>query len=143
MNDPLEPLSDELIDDLLAPLRAAKPPHDVSSTNREAVQRALARRAEPPWWRRQVAVPVPIAIAATLALVVTAAASLWSSSGQRTIARESLQPLRAEAVETYDSSNDELDHAAGPGWSVTRSYILSIESLAKMRCFFPPDVTEN
>ena len=76
MNEPHEPLSDELLDDLLAPLRAVTLPDEARTANREAVLRALARRAQPPWWRRTVAVPVPVAIAATVAFVVTAAAWL-------------------------------------------------------------------
>ena len=143
MNDPHESLPDELIDDMLAPLRAVILPDEVRSANREAVQRALARRAQPPWWRRTVAVPVPVAIAATVALIVTAAVTFWPSFGRQTVEREALRPPRTDVVEIDASASDDLDRATGPGWSVTRSYILSIESLAKVRESFPPDATEK
>jgi hypothetical protein len=133
MNDSDEPWSDEAIDDLLGPLRTAKLPDEVRSANREAVRRALARRACPPWWRRSVAVPMPLALAASLALVVTAAASLWPVFGN-SLDMDGPLPQRESVVE----SGSEI-----PGWRVTRSYILSIESLARMQDTFRPDVTEK
>ena len=143
MNDPHEPLSDELLDDLLAPLRAVTLPDEASTANREAVHRALARRAQPPWWRRTVAVPVPVAIAATVALVVTAAALFWPSLAPQRIAREEPRSTQAQFVGISAAPDVGTDFAAGPAWSVTRSYILSLESLAKERVFLPPDTTEK
>jgi hypothetical protein len=143
MNEPCKPLPDELLDDLLAPLRAVTLPDEVHSANREAVHRALARRAQPLWWRRTVAVPVPVAITATVALVVTVAASLWPSLGLQRIEREAPRPTQAQFVGTSEAPDIGTDYAAGPTWSVTRSYILSLESLAKERVSLPPDTTEK
>ena len=91
MNDDHESLSDEAIDKLLAPLR------DGGLPRRGAVVRiagdsscACARRGQPPWWRRTVAVPIPLAVAASLAFFVTAAAALWPALSEAT---DSATPL--------------------------------------------------
>ena len=77
MNDANDPLSDEAIEELLEPLRTAKLSRtDVRSANREAVRRALERPAQFAVVATTVTVPMPLAIAASLALMVTAAASL-------------------------------------------------------------------
>ncbi len=133
MNDTNEPLSDDTIEGLLGPLRTANLTDEVRSANRWAVRRALQRRAYPPWWRRSVAVPMPLAVAALLALVVTAVASLWPALGNP-IHADAPSPPRESVVESGSES---------PGWSVTRSYILSIESLARMQESFRAQITEN
>jgi hypothetical protein len=121
MNDANDPLSDEAIEDLLGPLRTANLPDELRSANLDAVRRALERRACPPWWQRSIAVPVPLAIAASLALLVTAAAALWPSLGKETD-KDTPVPQRENVVDS---------DTAIPRWSITRSYILSIESLAQ------------
>jgi hypothetical protein len=133
MNDANDPLSDEAIDDLLGPLRTANLPDELRSSNRDAVRRALERRARPPWWQRSIAVPVPLAIAASLALFVTAAAALWPTLGQAAD-KDTPVPRRESVVES---------DTAIPRWSVTRSYILSIESLAQFQNSFLPEATED
>jgi hypothetical protein len=123
MNDSNEPMSDEVIERLLAPLRDVACSKEVQQANRHAIEQARASRASAPWWRRTVAVPVPLAVAASLALVITAAASLWPA-----IARslDAGTPHLPEANVTDVSTEI-------PRWSITRSYILSIESLAKVQ----------
>jgi hypothetical protein len=130
MNDANDPLSDEAIEDLLGPLRAATPPDEVRSANRDAIRRALERPARTAWWQRTVAVPMPLAIAASLALVVTAAASLWPAVSDSNI------PPRQQSSRVESA-------AESPGWRITRSYILSIESLAQFQKPLRPETTED
>ena len=120
MNDANNPLDDEAFEELLGPLRKANLPDGVRSANREAVRRALERHSSLPWWRRTVAVPMPLAIAASLTLMVTAAASLWPALDRDT-GVDGPEPTREIVVESDTTT---------PRWSITRSYILSIGSLA-------------
>jgi hypothetical protein len=147
MNDPPESLPDELFD-LLAPLRAVSVPDEARVANREAVRHALALRAWPPWWRRTVAVPVPIAVAATVMLAISmlaisSAALLWSASARHRADRTATGPMQDRFVETGAASKPGTDYAAGPAWSVTRSYIQSLESLSKTRFSLERDAKEK
>lgn len=139
MNDPHESLSDEALDGLLAPLRAATPSDEVRAANRASVRRALARRMQPPWWRRTVAVPLPIAIAATVIFALTAAALFWPRGVERT----TLDPTKTELAATSAVPALDSDEGASPTWSVTHSYIRSLDSLAKLRVSWTPDATEK
>jgi hypothetical protein len=132
MNDPADLPPDEKFDEWLAPLRAVECPSDVRRANRQAIDSALSRYTQPPWWRRSVTVPMPMAVAASLALLVTAVAALWQAFGKSTDVAVGRAPHFAQAA-----SKQEL-----PGWSITQSYILSIETLARTQQPFRPDVTE-
>jgi len=134
MNDPSERLPDESLDELLAQFRAVDLPKEMRTANREAVRRALARRDRTLWWRRSVAVPVPLVIAASLVLVVTAAASLWPILDGSATRPDTAVLGRNGVVEAG---------AESPGWSVTRSFILSIDSLSRMDDSFCPDLLED
>jgi hypothetical protein len=143
MNDPDEFLPDELLDDLLAPLRAVSVPDEARAANREAVRHALALRARPPWWRRTVAVPVPVAIAATVTLALAVAALLWPSWGPTRVDREATRPMQHQFIQTDAPAIGDRDDLAGPAWSVTRSYIQSLESLANARVPLDSHVKEK
>lgn len=133
MNDPSESLPDELLEDLLAPLRAVNISDEVRAANRDAVRRALTRRERPPWWRRTVAVPVPVAIAATVMLAVTAAALFWLVTAPQKADRRATGPMQDRFVETGSASKPGKDYVGGPTWSVTRSYIQSLQSPDKLQ----------
>ncbi len=132
MNDDSEHSDDDAIRSLLSPLRAVQPSDEVCLANRDAVRRELDRRASLPWWRRSVAVPMPVAIAASLALVVAAAVSLRPALGKAADSNE--PPQHTERVD-FNSET--------PGWRITQSYILSIESLAQFQNAFRPETTED
>jgi len=132
MNDDHESLSDEAIDKLLAPLREGDCPEEVRRANRRAIEVACARRVSAPWWRRTVAVPIPLAVAASLAFFISAAAALWLAPSEAT---DSAAPLPQH--HSIAESSAEL-----PGWSIKQSYILSIETLARMQSL-RPNVTED
>lgn len=133
MNDANDPLNNEAIEDLLRPLGTTTPSDAVRSANRAAVERALERRTSPPWWRRTVVVPMPVAIAASLALVLTAAASLWPAFGRTVVTHQPVQELES-TVET---------DTATPRWSITQSYLLSLESLAQFQNSIRHGMTED
>jgi hypothetical protein len=132
MNDPHESLSDELLDELLAPLRAAPVPGNVCIANREAVQQALERRVQPHWWRRTVAVPLPFAVAAMLMMAFTVAALLWPGERTHLVGGELTRPTKAAVLEGNPAERVDRDHQVTT-WSITRSYIQSLESLANVR----------
>lgn len=133
MNDSHDPNSDDAIDKLLAPLRHVDCPEEVRRANRSAVEVVLSRPSSPPWWRRTVAVPFPLALAASLLLMVTATAAVWPLFGRSTEMKA--PPQQSVSVTEFNTES--------PGWSVTRSYILSIESLAQMQNSFRPNATEE
>jgi hypothetical protein len=132
MNDPADLPPDEKFDEWLAPLRAVECPSDVRRANRQAIENALSRHTQPPWWRRSVAVPMPMAVAASLALVVTAVAALWPAFGKSLDTQRHALHHSAQATSTEEV----------PRWRITQSYILSIESLAKTQEAFRPNVAE-
>ena len=70
MSDTHDWPSDELLDELLAPFRAIKVPEEVRISKRHSVRVALPSCVRPVWWRRTVAIPVAIAIAATFAFAI-------------------------------------------------------------------------
>lgn len=60
-------MNENELNELLAPLRAAQPDEATRRANRHAARHALRPT---PWWRRSVAVPVPIALVTAAALLV-------------------------------------------------------------------------
>src|SRR5262245_44838464 len=98
MNDPNENFPDELLEDMLQPLRNAQPSAETRAANRSAVQLALAKQLRPAWWRRSIAVPVPVAIAASILLLLATVALARPSLLQR-VTEESLSPLNAQSIE--------------------------------------------
>jgi hypothetical protein len=146
MSSPQHPPED-VLNDLLKPLRDVTPPQDVQQANRDAVLRALARRVRPPWWRRTVAVPVPALAAASLAAVCLGAWSCWLALGP--VAAERLSAKRHSAVGAGELSAAPPDarrvSASGPPteWKVTRSYLDSLDSLAHGHVSWISHATEN
>lgn len=68
-------MTEEELNELLAPLRSATP----DSVTRRANRRAAHGFARPaPWWRRSISVPVPVAIATSAALVMSVGWGLCS-----------------------------------------------------------------
>ncbi len=130
MNDPDDPLSDESLESLLAPLRDMSVPEGLSLANRHAMKYALSRRSQGPWWQRTVAVPIPLAVAATIAMAVATAAALRPPAGPKTVAQESsATPTRAsEALDTPD--NFLAVTGSRPTWNVTHHYIQSLGAVS-------------
>src|SRR5688500_15859091 len=70
-HDPLE--------EILSQFRNTLPPEAVRDSNRAAVLSALEPVGIPkPWWRRSISVPLPVVLATSAALMVSAAAHLLS-----------------------------------------------------------------
>jgi hypothetical protein len=132
MNEPEDSLPDEVIDELLAPLRDVSCPEEVHRANRRAIESALAQRLGTPWWRRSVAVPLPLAIAASVLLMLTTGALLWPMANGPNVIDTRLTPR------TVTAANRER-----PAWSLSRSYILSIDSISEMENSFRPDSKEE
>jgi hypothetical protein len=127
MNEPEEILSEDALDDLLAALREVTVPEEVQAANRARISRALARHARPAWWRRTVAVPVPIAIAATLAIVAATVALLFPPADQRVV--KTIAP-QGQVAATGVKPSVAAGRSSPANWSVTRSYLQSIKSFA-------------
>ncbi len=128
MNDPHENLPDELLENLLQPLRDIEVPAEAQSSNRSAVRQALATRARPAWWQRTIAVPVPVAIAASIVLLLAAASIVRpSATGHATD-----QPSPSVAVQQANHAQPETTPAshetAVPTWTVQRSFIRTLTS---------------
>ena len=141
MNDEHEPHPDELLDDTVELVRAVTPPDAVRAANRATVRRALALRARPPWWRRTLVVPIPVAIAAMVLLALTTAASLQSGVTTR---RDKQTPRALQSEIMADAAPDlGAANTPDPSWSVTRSYIHSLGSLARVRVTLPAEETEK
>jgi hypothetical protein len=130
MNEFDEPKSDAELNELLEPLRSIGVPDAVRRANLNAVSSALAHRNEPHWWQRSVSVPLPLALAAGIALVATTIAIMFQSANLRTAAGE---PAPTVVI-------DQLP----PGkWTITRSYIGTLQSLAMPQAPADFDTTEN
>lgn len=143
MNDPDESLHDELLSDLLKPMRETAIPVNVQLTNRQAVNRALARDLHRPWWKRSVAVPVPIAIAATVAFAITTIASLRPLSVGLNLGHDTRQ-ISSNPISENLSQTDTAEHASeSPAWHVTQSYIRSVPTLTGSAVFVESYAKEN
>lgn len=74
-----EPGDDPILDEVLSHLKRLEPPLETRVANRLAVAAALGelsavkQRSQLPWWRRSIAVPVPVA--ASVLLLTTLAVS--------------------------------------------------------------------
>ena len=126
MNEPLEPVPDELLDELLAPLRAVMIPDETRITNRAAIRRALERRVLPPWWRRTMAIPIPVAIAATVAFAIATTASLWPMVAQRRAEQVVSKPIQDRSIEPFSTAEFGDDGTSRSTWTISRSYIQSL-----------------
>jgi hypothetical protein len=115
----------------------------VRVANREAIRRSLARGIRPAWWRRTVAVPIPVAIAATVALAVTVAALLRPAWRPEIVDREATSPTQNHSVEIGSVPDIGSNKVAGPAWSITRQYLQSLESLAGARNSVDSDTKEE
>ena len=128
MNDPHYNLTDELLEDLLQPLHSVVPPVETQSANREAVRQALAMHVQPAWWRRTIAVPVPLAIAASIVLLLAAVTfvrpSAGSSSGEQSLplsaARQGNPATQETSITPYETTT--------PAWTIQRSFIRTLTS---------------
>ena len=129
MSDSDDPLPDESIDEAIAFLRSVAPPKELHKDSIAAVHRVLAHRIQQRWWRRTVAVPVPAAIVATIVFALTATLSLKPLVVPRTGQQEVPAQAQAKSVANNEESGFDVDNGASPTWSVTRTYIHSLESL--------------
>lgn len=143
MNDSDGLLPDELLDEALASLRSVTPPEELHEANLAAVHQALMHGIEPVWWRRSVEVPVPVAIAASVAFVLTTTALLRSGAMPEEIQQVSPGPKLAVLVVDDADSNFDVYDEAGPNWNVTWSYIHSLESFANSKVNRLPDTEEK
>jgi hypothetical protein len=126
MIDPQEPVSDEQIEEMLAPLRAVKLPDHAHAVNMAAVRRALSLRARSVWWQRTVAVPVPLAIAAIVALAFTTVVMLRPLRNPLKPDADGARPTQAGGIAISPATNSGGDLAADASWSMSRSYIGSL-----------------
>jgi hypothetical protein len=128
MTDPNEILPDELLEDILQPLRSVEVPADAKSTNRVAVMQSLAARVRPAWWQRTIAVPVPVAIAASILLLLAGISLVRPFTAGRAIEQStqisSAQPPNDAKQETSVVSNE----ANTAAWSIRRSFIRTLTS---------------
>jgi hypothetical protein len=125
MNNPDEFLPDELLSDLLKPFRQATIPATAQRANRLTIERALAIQLRRPWWRRSIAVPIPLAIAASIALVVATTALLLPLPNQTDVAHVTHQLVSDRNSENSHSASSDLNNPTRPAWHVTQSYIQS------------------
>lgn len=130
MIEPQDSPSDDVLNDLLTPLRGVAVPDKTQRTNRAAVQQALASRVRLPWWRQTVAVPIPVATAATVALAVSVTAILWLSRTLSSVAQVASLPIPDRFNERVASASSGEENTSSSSWSVTRSYIQSLGSPA-------------
>jgi len=143
MNEPLDSLSDDVLNDVLTPLRGVTVPDETRLANRAAVRRALESTVQLPWWRRTVAVPVPVAAAAMVALVVTVTAILWPSRTQPSFAHTASEPTQGRFNERGPAASSGEENMSSSKWSVTRSYIQSLVSLGRERDIFEVEIKEK
>ena len=143
MNEPHESLSDDVLNDLLTPLRGVAVPDETRAANRAAVQQALADRIQQPWWRQTVAVPIPVATAAMVALVVSVTVILWPSRTQPSVAKVASQPIQDRFNERGPSASSGEENKSSSSWSVSRSYIHSLGSLGSGRDILEVEIKEN
>ena len=130
MNDPNENLPYELLEDLLQPLRDARPPVEAQAANRSAVRQALAKQLRPAWWRRTIAVPIPVAIAASILLLLATIALARPSLLQRDI-EERLPQVTAQSLALQSATPETTtarDDAYKPTWTIQRSFIRTLTS---------------
>jgi hypothetical protein len=140
MIDPQESPSDEQIEEMLAPLRAVKLPDQAHAVNMAAVRRALSLRTRSVWWQRTVAVPVPLAIAATVALAFTTVAMLRPLGNPPKPDAEGARPTQAKVIVSGPATNSGSGLAVNASWSMSRSYI---DSLANAHAFAITDSKEK
>ena len=142
MSDSDDHLHDESIDEAIAFLRSVTPPKELHNDNIAAVHRALAHRFRQRWWGKTVAVPVPAAIAATVVFALTATLSVKPfvvpSTGQKVVP----EGPQAETVVHHEDSGFGVDNGAGPTWSITQSYIHSLESLNSSKFNWNSEIEE-
>ena len=143
MNESDEPLNDEMLAELLAPLRDVSIPDKVQTSNRLAITRALERHTRPVWWRRSVAVPIPVAIAATVAIVATSVALLVPAVAQKSVGFPVPQANAGQVVAIEADGGFQPAKASPASWRITRSYIQSLSSLGTTRVVVDFDTKEN
>jgi hypothetical protein len=143
MNESEGPLNDEMLGELLAPLRDVSIPDNVQTANRYAIARALERNIRPVWWRRSVAVPMPVAIAATVAIVAASVALLVPAVAQKSVGHQVTQTSEARVVAIESDGGLQPAEASPGSWRITRSYIQSLSSLGTTRVVVDFDTKEN
>jgi hypothetical protein len=142
MNDAEEDNADEVIRELLAPLRNVMIPAVVRDANRETIQRALSHRSRPAWWRRTVGVPLPLATAATVAIVATTIALVFQIANQQAPDGVIAQSQR-DRFSINSTPTTVADGGAVGSWTITRSYIQTLQSLATSQVPADFDTKEN
>src|SRR5690349_11904113 len=108
MNDPDKHLTDEQLEALLQPLRDVQPPAETQSANRNAVRQALAVGVRTAWWQRTVSVPVPLAIAASVLLLLAAISIIRPSAATQ------------QVNDATPGTNSAVLETATPTWTIER-----------------------
>ena len=144
MNENDDALPEEVIEDALASFRAANVPAEVEQTNRAAIRRALLRRSWRPWWQRTVAVPVPLVIAAMVTILAMTVWLLHPAPGRES-ANRNLLPPKPDLVMAPEASeiDRDIDNSVPEAWSISRSYIRTIQSSPSGRVTSEFDKKEN
>jgi len=140
MNNPDDSLSDKRLDEALEPLRSVALPEETHEANLAAIHRALESQIQPSWWSRSVAVPVPLAIAATVAFALTAGALLKPWMMPDGIRQEAPKAAQAELASNIATPTFAEDYGADPPWSITQTYI---HSLVNLQVFETSTLKEN
>jgi hypothetical protein len=130
MTDQDDPLSDEHLERLLQPLRNMDVPPEAQAANRAAIAQLLAARIRTRWWKRTIAVPVPLAVAASIILLLaTVTLVRHSPIGHTVDQRSSLtatQQPNGSRLDTNVASSEPIARA----WSIQRSFIRALTSSA-------------
>jgi hypothetical protein len=129
MNESYDFLSDDVLNELLTPYRVVAVPDKAQRTNRAALQRALIGRTQLTWWRQTIAVPVPVAVAAILTVVISLTANLRPARIQSGTAHVASHPTSDQLNQREPVARSENKSVSGSSWSVTRSYIESLGSV--------------
>jgi hypothetical protein len=128
MNDPHDNLPDDVLEDLLQPLRSVELPVKARLANRDSVRQALAARLHPAWWRRTVAVPVPVAIAASIILVLAAITLIRPSAAGATVEQPAPLAATQQTDHAAPEKNSGIVKSTKSAWSIQRSFIRTLTS---------------
>ena len=117
---------DHFLYEQFAPLRETSPPAWVQLANRAAVDPVCTPTTT--WWRRSIAVPVPVLLAAAASLLVMASTTLWTSLENQDANQQQAAPETGGVA--GQAENPRRDAVGSSSWSISRSYLESLETIA-------------
>jgi hypothetical protein len=142
MNEFDEPFFDAELHELLEPLRSVSVPEAVRTANRNAIASALANQRHERCWQRSVAVPVPVALAAGIAVVATTVALVFQAANGQIATTEKARPSAEQKIAPVAAIGRDEQPASG-SWTFSRSYIETLQSLAMPQAPADFDTKEN